>query len=95
MWPISTRVNKPENEDASLLDQVADPFEVWCSAFFCSEQSVHDSVAYTDPFLFTGAEDCRVKGKRIKERSHGTENVFGRRSAAPPDWSPSLPPSLL
>ena len=29
MWPISTRVNKPENDDASLLDRVADPFEVW------------------------------------------------------------------
>jgi putative SOS response-associated peptidase YedK len=29
MWPISTRVNKPENDDASLLDRVAGPFEVW------------------------------------------------------------------
>jgi putative SOS response-associated peptidase YedK len=29
MWPISTRVNKPENDDASLLDRIADPFEVW------------------------------------------------------------------
>jgi hypothetical protein len=23
MWPISTRVNKPENDDASLLDPAA------------------------------------------------------------------------
>jgi hypothetical protein len=29
MRPISTRVNKPENDDASLLDRIADPFEVW------------------------------------------------------------------
>jgi hypothetical protein len=29
MWPISTRVNKPENDDPSLLDRVGDPFEVW------------------------------------------------------------------
>jgi putative SOS response-associated peptidase YedK len=25
MWPISTRVNKPENDDPSLLDRVGDP----------------------------------------------------------------------
>jgi hypothetical protein len=25
MWPISTRVNKPENVDASLLDQIGLP----------------------------------------------------------------------
>ena len=25
MWPISTRVNKPANDDASLLDRVAAP----------------------------------------------------------------------
>ena len=25
MWPISTRVNKPANDDAALLDQVAEP----------------------------------------------------------------------
>jgi putative SOS response-associated peptidase YedK len=24
MWPISTRVNKPENDDQSLLDRVAE-----------------------------------------------------------------------
>ena len=29
MWPISTRVNKPENDDPSLLDRVGDPFDVW------------------------------------------------------------------
>ena len=29
MWPISTRVNKPENDDASLLDRTGDPFNVW------------------------------------------------------------------
>jgi putative SOS response-associated peptidase YedK len=29
MWPISTRVNKPENDDPSLLDRIADPSEIW------------------------------------------------------------------
>lgn len=29
MWAISTRVNKPENDDPSLLDRTGDPFEVW------------------------------------------------------------------
>jgi putative SOS response-associated peptidase YedK len=29
MWPISTRVNKPENDDPSLLDRAGDPFEIW------------------------------------------------------------------
>ena len=29
MWPISTRVNKPENDDPSLLDRIGDPFDVW------------------------------------------------------------------
>src|SRR5262245_43312365 len=29
MWPISTRVNKPENDDPSLLERVGDPFDVW------------------------------------------------------------------
>jgi putative SOS response-associated peptidase YedK len=24
MWPISTRVNKPENDDASILDPISD-----------------------------------------------------------------------
>ena len=27
MRPISTRVNKPENDDPSLLDSTGDPFE--------------------------------------------------------------------
>jgi putative SOS response-associated peptidase YedK len=29
MWPISTRVNKPENDDATLLDRCRDQFNVW------------------------------------------------------------------
>jgi putative SOS response-associated peptidase YedK len=29
MWPISTRVNKLENDDPSLLDRIGDPFNVW------------------------------------------------------------------
>ena len=29
MWPISTRVNKPENDDHSLLHRTGDPFDVW------------------------------------------------------------------
>ena len=29
MWPISRRVNKPENDDPSLLDRTGDPFDVW------------------------------------------------------------------
>jgi putative SOS response-associated peptidase YedK len=29
MWPISARVNKPENDDATLLDRIGDPFHVW------------------------------------------------------------------
>jgi putative SOS response-associated peptidase YedK len=28
MWPISTRTNKPENDDPSLLDRTGDPFNV-------------------------------------------------------------------
>jgi hypothetical protein len=28
MWPISQRVNKPENDDAALLDRTGDPFNV-------------------------------------------------------------------
>jgi putative SOS response-associated peptidase YedK len=31
MWPISTRVNKPENDDPTLLERIGDPFEVWVS----------------------------------------------------------------
>jgi putative SOS response-associated peptidase YedK len=27
-WPISTRVNKPENDDATLLERTRDPFDV-------------------------------------------------------------------
>jgi putative SOS response-associated peptidase YedK len=27
MWPISTRVNKPENDDPSILDRVAEPVD--------------------------------------------------------------------
>jgi len=26
MWPISTRVNKPENDDPSLLDPIAEHY---------------------------------------------------------------------
>jgi hypothetical protein len=29
MWPISTRVNKPENDDPALLDRAADVFDMW------------------------------------------------------------------
>jgi putative SOS response-associated peptidase YedK len=29
MWPISTRVNNPDNDDSSLLDRTVDAFEVW------------------------------------------------------------------
>jgi putative SOS response-associated peptidase YedK len=29
MWPISKRVNKPENDDPSLLDRTDGPFNVW------------------------------------------------------------------
>lgn len=27
MWPISTRVNKPENDDPSILDRVVEPVD--------------------------------------------------------------------
>jgi putative SOS response-associated peptidase YedK len=27
MWPISPRVNKPENDDPSILDRVAEPVD--------------------------------------------------------------------
>jgi hypothetical protein len=27
MWPISTRVNKPENDEPSILDRVAEPMD--------------------------------------------------------------------
>jgi putative SOS response-associated peptidase YedK len=29
MWPISTRVNKPESDDATLLDRTSEWSEVW------------------------------------------------------------------
>ena len=29
MWPISTRVNKPENDDPSLLDRAPEPVDAW------------------------------------------------------------------
>jgi len=29
MWPISIRVNKPENDEPSLLDRVEEPVDVW------------------------------------------------------------------
>jgi len=29
MWPISTRVNKPENDELPLLDRVEEPVDVW------------------------------------------------------------------
>ena len=29
MWPTSTRVNKPENDDPSLLDRTGDVLDVW------------------------------------------------------------------
>jgi putative SOS response-associated peptidase YedK len=31
MWPISTRVNKPENDDATLLERTGDPFDAWAT----------------------------------------------------------------
>jgi len=27
MWPISTRVNKPENDDPSILERIAEPMD--------------------------------------------------------------------
>ena len=32
MWPISTRVNKPENDDQSILDRVREPLD-WQAPF--------------------------------------------------------------
>ncbi len=29
MWPISSRVNSPDNDDSSLLNRAADAFDVW------------------------------------------------------------------
>src|SRR5262245_14536977 len=34
MWPISTRVNKPENDEPSLLDRVCDPSDVWAQVTY-------------------------------------------------------------
>jgi putative SOS response-associated peptidase YedK len=31
MWPISRRVNKPENDDPSLLDRVTGLSDVWAN----------------------------------------------------------------
>jgi putative SOS response-associated peptidase YedK len=28
-WPISTRVNSPDNDDPTLLDRTSDPFNLW------------------------------------------------------------------
>ena len=28
MWPISTRVNKPDNDDASILDRVEESVSI-------------------------------------------------------------------
>ena len=36
MWPISTRVNKPENDDPSLLERTGDPFDAWAPLEFRS-----------------------------------------------------------
>jgi hypothetical protein len=41
MWPISTRVNAPENDDPSLLDRTGDPFDLWAAqAFFLTSAMV-------------------------------------------------------
>ncbi|MCP4289321.1 MAG: SOS response-associated peptidase [Gammaproteobacteria bacterium] len=29
MWPISTRANKPENDDPAILDRTGEPLDVW------------------------------------------------------------------
>jgi len=29
MWPIFTRVNKPENDDPTLLERTGDAFDAW------------------------------------------------------------------
>jgi hypothetical protein len=29
MWPISSRVNSPNNDDPSLLNRAADAFDLW------------------------------------------------------------------
>jgi putative SOS response-associated peptidase YedK len=37
MWPISTRVNKPENDDPGILDRVAEPLD-WQAPLYGSEE---------------------------------------------------------
>jgi hypothetical protein len=29
IWLISTKVNKPENDDSSLFERVSEPFDIW------------------------------------------------------------------
>jgi putative SOS response-associated peptidase YedK len=43
IWAISTRVNKPENDDASLLDQVTELSHVWAPLDLRPEQSAKRS----------------------------------------------------
>jgi hypothetical protein len=38
MWPISTRVNKPENNDPMPLERTDDPFEIWASLEWSAER---------------------------------------------------------
>jgi putative SOS response-associated peptidase YedK len=38
MWPISTRVNSPDNDDPTLLERTGDPFNVW-APLVASKQS--------------------------------------------------------
>jgi hypothetical protein len=38
MWPISTRVNKPENNDPTPLERTGDPFEIWASLEWSAER---------------------------------------------------------
>jgi hypothetical protein len=37
MWPISTRVNKPENDDPSILDRAAAPVDCQAPLLITSE----------------------------------------------------------
>ena len=39
MWPISTRVNKPENDDPTLLERTGDPIDMWAPLDHQSEES--------------------------------------------------------
>jgi putative SOS response-associated peptidase YedK len=38
MWPISTRVNKPENDDPSILDRVGEPRD-WQAPLLSEERA--------------------------------------------------------